>query len=291
MGLWVLILGLAAAAPPDDRFENRSVLFLPVQARSGVTADLAEQLTSVLAATVATRHPELRVVTLREIDGVMTPEQIKQAAGCDSSSCAAEIAGALNTDEIVLGTLGRVGNSFLITLTRVQAKDGKTLSRLAERTSRLDEEALFDRMGVIADLLIPSGIPQPTALVPPGLSPAEGPLPGPLSLERAAPAPSPTSTRAWLPRTLWATGAVTGGLGLLGLAVTAVLLVGSGVVMTVDYVQGGGPAPLSQAHAIPKPLGMAVNVALWGSLGTGILVVLLGVLAAGLVGTGFVVPS
>lgn len=81
----------------------------------------------------------LRVTTPNEIQSVLGFERQKQLLGCsdDSSSCLAELAGALGVDALVTGSVAKFGNTFAINLKIVSAKDAKPLS---VASTRLDGE-------------------------------------------------------------------------------------------------------------------------------------------------------
>src|SRR5689334_5362356 len=116
----LVLMMLNASAPSDG---GQSVLLMPLEAK-GVSKDLADQVTSLLAIEMLHRGG-VQVVTLREVEGAMSREQIQQMSGCDSVSCMSEIAGALHTDQVVMGTLGVVGATHLLTLSRFRARDVK----------------------------------------------------------------------------------------------------------------------------------------------------------------------
>jgi hypothetical protein len=126
-----------------------SLLVLPFEAKAGVSADLAEILSQLLAGNLAKvgRH---RVVTFREIENTLSQEQVKQVTGCGSTSCAAEIAGALNTDEIVMGSLGKAGSHYVLVVSRVRARDAQVAGRLSEVFPKLDEDAMVRRIPAMA---------------------------------------------------------------------------------------------------------------------------------------------
>lgn len=162
------VIALLAAAP------KVSLLVMPLEALAGVEPDLARQLTTVLVAEASRVHG-VTVQSYREIQGALSQEQLKQAMGCDSASCAAELAGALNTDQIIIGSLGYVGQSFMLSLSRITA-GGQTVGRTITRYPRTDEEALMDGVPevvreLMGDLLVPKPDPEPVKVDPPRPAP------------------------------------------------------------------------------------------------------------------------
>lgn len=140
------LLGAEAAPPP------KSVLMMPIAPEGGVDPALCTKVTTVLAG-VAGRVPGYRVVAYGEIAATMSQEMLKQAAGCNSASCAAEIAGALDTDEVTVGTLGRIGQSYVLTMSRISSRNGEVMARAQRRIEVQHEEEILDGLpGVAADL-------------------------------------------------------------------------------------------------------------------------------------------
>lgn len=151
-----MALVLAAAANPATERE-RSVLFLKLQTQNGVAQDLADQLLHALVVEAGSRT-HLRVVALKEVEAVLTQEQLKMLAGCQEQSCALEIAGALATDEVVVGSLGRVKSQYLLSLSRIQTTDVRVISRVMRRCKLDDRDELIGQApGIMNELFGPTG--------------------------------------------------------------------------------------------------------------------------------------
>ena len=95
------------------------------------------------------------VLGARDVQSVLDAEARRQVAGCDSGvACAAELAGALDAQQVVTGQLGRLGSTWVLSLTRV---DRTTLQVFAQavRQARGDSpEALLDSIdGQVAEVL------------------------------------------------------------------------------------------------------------------------------------------
>jgi hypothetical protein len=80
---------------------------------------------------VATRNAArgLDVVGARDVQSLLDAEAAQQALGCDTTSCANEIADALNAEQLVTGQLGRIGDTWQLSLTRSEHGTLKVLSR------------------------------------------------------------------------------------------------------------------------------------------------------------------
>src|SRR5688572_8514422 len=77
----------------------------------------------------------LRVITPSQIASLLGQERQKELMGCkdDGNSCLAELAGAVGTDALVSGSVGRVGEEFVINLGILSARTGSTLSTLSAK--------------------------------------------------------------------------------------------------------------------------------------------------------------
>src|SRR4051812_12839540 len=107
-----LLHALAAADPS-------SVLVMPIAAKTEALAGLVDQITDIFTLE-ASKVPGFKIVSVAELAGAMTHEQMKQMASCDGLSCAAELGGVLNTEQVIIGSLGKLGSEYLLTITRIQ---------------------------------------------------------------------------------------------------------------------------------------------------------------------------
>jgi hypothetical protein len=93
----------------------------------------------------------LRVTTQRDIAAVLSNERQKQLLGCadDSSSCMAELAGALGVDALISGQVARVGKSFQLNLRILSARDAAALFTFSKLVKT--EEALLEALNEAGD--------------------------------------------------------------------------------------------------------------------------------------------
>ncbi|MFT3842223.1 MAG: FlgO family outer membrane protein [Myxococcaceae bacterium] len=85
------------------------------------------------------KNSELQVITHRDIEQVLGLDRQKQLMGCDTSSCAAELAGALGVDALLYGTLAKTGGSITLNIRVVRASDGTELASTSVRGQNEDE--------------------------------------------------------------------------------------------------------------------------------------------------------
>lgn len=112
------LVGLAVAAAPVSLAlpEVNSVNLAP-----GEGALYAELLGQKLAGL------GLKVVSSRDMGALLGLERQKELLGCSDTSCAAELSGALGVDGVVVGDVGKLGDSYQVNL-KVLAADGRALA-------------------------------------------------------------------------------------------------------------------------------------------------------------------
>lgn len=123
----LLVASVAQAAP-------RRIAMMAVTGGESVPAAAASMLTEAVAAELR-RLPDVQVVTQSEISALLSHEQQKQLLGCADDSCTADLGGALGVDELVTGSIGRLGESWLVNLKRLDVKKATAL-KLANRRLR-----------------------------------------------------------------------------------------------------------------------------------------------------------
>ena len=116
-------------------------LVLRMEARRQVESDLALAMESVVQSTLA--NDSRRVVFGQEdLRRVFEFESERQAMGCTDSNCLAELANAMDAHRLVLGTMDKIGNGYLVGLTEIDGKTLKPLGRVQGNISAKEEELL-----------------------------------------------------------------------------------------------------------------------------------------------------
>jgi hypothetical protein len=179
---------MAAGAGP----QQTTVLVMPLQPKNGVTQDLADLSTTLLVGEVRRTRPE-HIIAYQEVEHAMTAEQRRMLSGCDAASCMAEIAGALAAEQVVMGSLGKLGDNYLLGLTLLDQRTARSVGNVTRQFPQTEAMLARQIPAAVAELFLK---PLPTA-PPPPLS-MEGVLPttGPLALPAPPPMPSGSATPA-----------------------------------------------------------------------------------------------
>lgn len=203
-----LLVLVVAAAP----IQLASVGFTSVKVSKSLVASFEETFALRLS-----QGGTVRVTTPRDVVTVLGLERQRQLMGCadDSTSCLAELAGALGSEGIVMGEVAQVGRVLQLTI-KVLSPGGKPLYSTLRRVK--GEEAMLAELDAVAleavaaltTVLRP---PVKAVVEPPPVKPAEVVVPA-----VPPPAAAPAPVGPWVVLGVGGAFAVAGGV-LQGLAV------------------------------------------------------------------------
>ena len=130
----VALLSLPAVAGAAER-QKLAVLDLEAKGADKATV---ETLTDIV--TVALKKLGVfDVISRADIQQMLNFEESKQLVGCTaSSSCLAEIGGALGVARVVSGSLGKVGTKYVLTLNLLDTKTAKVIERESRQADSED---------------------------------------------------------------------------------------------------------------------------------------------------------
>jgi len=166
--LLTLALSAGAAEGPTAAKQRLAVLKITAQ---GVSPDVAETLTQVVTEQ-AGRTPGFSAISQAELGSLLGVERQKQLLGCGDQSCLAEIGGALGARLVLSGTLGRVGESYVLQLqlldtqkAQIRARESRTitgpqselLAAARDLTNRVLTGKALDTTGKIKFAITPPG--------------------------------------------------------------------------------------------------------------------------------------
>ncbi|MDZ4224561.1 MAG: hypothetical protein U1D33_01500 [bacterium] len=90
-------------------------------------------------------HAELDVINYEEIIAMLNLEEKKQMAGCESDvSCLAEIGGAMGVDKLITGSVGFLGENYIISLQLIDIQRAQVESRAQARVKQGDEKDFLE---------------------------------------------------------------------------------------------------------------------------------------------------
>jgi hypothetical protein len=99
---------------------------------SGIATDLTRTLSQLMAFSIRTTLRDATVLAQSDIQELLALESQKQLLGCDDTSCLSQIVGALGADTVATGSVGKVGDRYLLELRLIDTREARALRQLAE---------------------------------------------------------------------------------------------------------------------------------------------------------------
>jgi len=136
---FLLLPAVVFAAP-------RTKVAVPPATGTAADKETANTLAELVAAEIG-KDPRISVTTSSDIAALLGVEAQRQLLDCDagSSSCLADIGGALGVDFVIAMQVGRLESARLVTGSLVATKGGRSVTRIVER---VDERTPIDQAAV-----------------------------------------------------------------------------------------------------------------------------------------------
>ena len=154
VALLATLLPSLAFAAPSATPARKKLLVMPSKGEQGLSTGAVALLDEILMSEVS-KDPRYDVVGVSEVAKLMQVEVMKQQAGCDQDSCMAELGGALGAEYMVTSTLGRLGESFIVTVKMFHVPTAR-VQRWTE-TVPAKEDALADAVRRCVHGVLPDG--------------------------------------------------------------------------------------------------------------------------------------
>jgi hypothetical protein len=153
VGVFLMVV-LSAGAPAQAGKSRLAVLDLKDK---GVGPDVASLLTSV----ASNRLSEIgifQVISREDIKNMLSHQQDQILLGCVAEDCLVKIGGALGAENLVAGTVGKVGDKYVISLQLIDVRATKVVKRVerefAGSRDKLLEETRNAAYRVVEDVLV-----------------------------------------------------------------------------------------------------------------------------------------
>ena len=257
-GVLVLLLlqGTALAAGTG----TGSVAIMSFETR-GVSGALAPVINEAVVQEVRSSHAFEKVASQKDVEVLVGVEVMKQFNNCDSNNCMAELAGALNADYVIVGSISRVGASLVLNARLLAVKTSRLLSSVQRRVGAESEDAALDAVRpAIAQLLTEAGLTHDLKAVASGTPVAPtAPVQGATT---ASPAALPEESSHPIPRAVFYGIAAGGALpAVLGLFVW----VGFGVAASIAGIllSTGAEAIVASSGRIKINRGDIIGIGGW----------------------------
>jgi len=181
MALGALLAALTLAAAP----EPFRIAALQLEG-SGVPPEMVETATILVPTELRRARPDAQVMSSEDVRSLLTLQKSRLVLGAcgTDQACLVDLGGALGADEIVAGRLGRLGETLVLELRRLDVKKARNLAS-ATRAVRSAEGLVEAVRSAAAELY--SAAPAPMPGPGPVAAPAEGAPPPRLQVVPAEP--------------------------------------------------------------------------------------------------------
>lgn len=154
---------LLAASPSATQPKRPSCAVGQLQALRVDSMDvsiLTEALTSSLLST-----GKLRMLERSQMESILKEQGFQQSGACDASECAVEIGKLLSVDHIVVGSIGHIGSSFVISMRMVDVGTGEIRTSTSRSVQGSIDQVLLQAIPDIARELVGLPTDAPVATV------------------------------------------------------------------------------------------------------------------------------
>ncbi len=157
MRLFILLLALIYslsifAKVKTEDVKKIKISVMDLKAENGIDKGVVTLLYELIL-TEFQNYSNLSVISKTDISSMVQYETEKELAGCDDSSCMAEIGGALGVDKVVIGHVGKLGSSYVVTLKLMNIKNATVENRVSE-TIPANEDKLIPLIKFLANKLL-----------------------------------------------------------------------------------------------------------------------------------------
>ena len=155
-GLIVAAAGArAGSAPGSDAAAPLRVAVYELVAQAGIDPRLAAVTTEALLAEVR-KLERVSPLGMSEVQAMLSHEANRQLVGCQADEqCLAEIAGALGVEALIAGTLGRVGDTHLISVKRIDVRAARVAYASTKRMPVADGQEFLSVLDKVTEELFP----------------------------------------------------------------------------------------------------------------------------------------
>lgn len=137
-------------APAAAPAEKPRLLVLNLE-RAEVSEGTAKTVDALVALSAGEAAPSYEVVSSADMRRMMDLEAARETADCtDGESCMAEIAAALGAERVLFGTVGKLGDTTVITLDLFDAAENRAIGRRSIQSADMNTLPAAIRTGVSA---------------------------------------------------------------------------------------------------------------------------------------------
>ncbi len=134
--------------------EQPSLIVFNIGAEEGVSKGKANMLTEILIDEVSKLN-QFKVLGQKDLDSMFFWEQNKQLKNCTESSCLSQIAGAMGAEYYVEGSVGQMGDRYIIAIKLINAHKVEIINRLIKKVYKSDNALVDEVPKIVKELFDP----------------------------------------------------------------------------------------------------------------------------------------
>lgn len=147
--LLLLLLGLCGLAGAQALPQ---LAVMPLESKGVPTSEvsvISDALTNEL-----TNSGKVRVLERGQMDQILKEQGFQQSGACDGGSCAIEMGRLLGVQQLVVGSVGLVGSTYVLNARTVDVKSGEVLRSVSRKRAGAIDEVLTVELPVMARDLV-----------------------------------------------------------------------------------------------------------------------------------------
>ena len=122
-------------------------------AANGVSQSEAASLTDALRNELI-KSGKFQVLERSQMEEILKEQGFQQSGLCDETACAVEIGKMLSVNQVFLGSIGKVGKTYTLTVRAVDVNTGKVLQGVTENYKGEVDNLLTDIIPIVAGKLL-----------------------------------------------------------------------------------------------------------------------------------------
>lgn len=131
--------------------EKPGLIVFNITPEKGVEVGTANLLTEFVL-TEITKIGKYNVIGQNDLDKMLFWETNKQLKNCNDSSCMAQIAGAMGAEYYVIGSIGTMGDNFMVNLKLINVMRAVVENRVSEVIKKDENELIKQTKHIVAKL-------------------------------------------------------------------------------------------------------------------------------------------
>ncbi len=160
MNTTLLLLQVTLAGAPLPK-----LAVAQLQGGDGTTPGMVKIVGEAMASELR-RRKSFQVLTHDELQTLLSHEQLEQLLGCGDATCYARIGNAAGAQALAFGSLGRVGQSWIVTLKIIEVARARVVAVADRRIKDGTVDDLLDQLPGMAGELVEGAVAQMKATEP-----------------------------------------------------------------------------------------------------------------------------